>query len=208
MPKLKGLLSLLPPLENIPVEEMRLWLKRRDSPQILENEIGNRLLYPLTTPVTDQDLMLDYAILRESLKMEPQKYFSRNFGRLYIPDQLIPFFSNLQNLIWVFIDVFNPVGIVTVYAKGDGIGSKNLGSIITPTVSENSGQIELSVDNRKYRIKFGSMVTIPSDGRRLLIKFESDSATLQGKNSLAAEIFGGPLGIVVDARIKSVNLKK
>ncbi len=140
--------------------------------------------------------------------MEPQKYFSRNFGRLYIPEELINFFPNLQSLIWVFIDVFNPSGLVTVYIKGNSVGSKNLGTVISPSMQGNNGTIDLSVDGRKYRIKFGSMVTIPTDTRRSTIKFESKMATLQNKDTLSAEIFGGPLGIVIDARIKTVDLKK
>lgn len=208
MPKLKGLTSLLPPMDNMPTEDMRAWLKRRDTPQILENELGNRLLYPFSVPVSSESMMLDLAIIRESLKIEPQKYFSRNFGRLYIPDQLIPFFPNLQNLVWIFIDVLNPIGLVTVYAKSEQMGSKNLGTIITPIILGSSGAVDLSIDGRQFRIKFGSMVTIPTEGRRVVIKFESKNATLQGKNTLSAEVFGGPLGLMIDARIKSVDLKK
>ncbi|MFH0936954.1 MAG: hypothetical protein V1808_01520 [Candidatus Daviesbacteria bacterium] len=201
MSKLSGLQDLVPQLENINLNQVASMLQVKIDPQILENKLGNRLLYPQTVPLTETDLVFDLNLLQEALKSHPQSYYSSSLKKIVIPEELTQLFPNLQHLVWAFVNVFHPVGITTVFIKSQRLGTKSLGTIIKPEVLESGGDIKIEADGKSYLVKIGSLLVLPLVGRKIDIKFESNFAKLSGQNSLTTEVFGGELGLMVDARI-------
>lgn len=200
MPRLRGLLDYFSGLENIPIERISAHLSRRLDPRILENQLANLILYPQVIPVQSEDVELDLAILREALKINRGLYFNPNLKRIIIPQDLSDRFPNLQNLAWVFVDAFLPPAVTTIALKKENIGLKKIGSSIRPEVVKGDGWIFLEVDNKKYQVKPGSLVSIPAPGNQVTVKFESKVATLGGRSKTVATASGGNLGLLIDAR--------
>lgn len=200
MPKTARFYEEFPDLENISVEKIARWINRGVDPRILENELGNRILYPQTVPLTSDEMTIDQAILREALKLYPWRYFNRNFNKIIIPRQFAERVPDLSKLAWIFIDAFRPVGLTCIYLKSDKAGHAYLGTLIRPKVTASSGAASLLISGKKYDVEVGSLVTVPIQNRRVDIHFESNECTLLDKNKLAIEVIGGPVGVIIDIR--------
>lgn len=201
MPKLGGLFDYFPELANIEVSKLACWVPYIN-PQILANKLGNRILYPQALPLSSQDQVFDLCLLREALKLQPQNYCNQNLKRIFIAEELMKMFPNLKDLSLAFVDVFCPFGLTSFVTRYEHLGFKNLGTLIRPEISSASGSISLSVAGKKYQIKIGSLVMIPAAGKKVDIKFESNSARLLGRNLLITEVGGGEVGLIIDTRKK------
>lgn len=200
MSRLKGLLEFFPQLETLSIDNIMLWLGSHGDATLLENRLGNRILYPQTIPISVSDLVFDFALLREALKLEPQKYYSQNLKRIYIPQLFLDRFPDMSKLIWAFVDTFKPPGLTAIVEKIDDVGTKNLGTYIKPEVINKEGWIYLWIGAKKYQVKVGSLMIIPAPSNRVDIKLESASVLFLGKKELSSEVFGGQFGLMIDAR--------
>lgn len=198
MPKFSGLFSCFFEIDDIEIDKIASSIGFKGDPKLLENKLGNQILYPQTIPVSKDDLIFNLGLLQEALRFSGQKLYNQNLKRLYIPEKLLEVFTDRKNLVLVFINVFMPFGLITVSCKS-ALGVKNLGTLIRPTIL-GSGNITLWVKEKKYQIKAGILTIIPSESDRVDIKFESSEATLEDENTLMAEVAGGQLGLVIDAR--------
>lgn len=196
-----------PGLKDIKIEELISWLSKQrnktnifQNQRILENKLGNRILYPQTIPVSLEDLKLDLGLLKQILDSQPQNYYNQHLKRLYIPEEFLAMFPDLQELILLFIDIFNPSGITSILAKGEHLGPKNLGTLIKPKIVSKNGQINIWVKDKKYQVRVGDLTVIPVASQKVDIKFESKDAELLGKKVTTVEIFGGQLGLIIDGR--------
>lgn len=202
MPSSGSIFECLPNLDSLTAEEIDSRGGRPEHLKLLENELGNLILYPEVVPITAQDVEFELSILRGLLRKYPQDYYNANFRKLIIPEALSIRFQDLQQLIRVFIDALNPIGLTAVFLKSHDMGAKNFGLIMRPEIKNNNGKITVWVNGKKYEAKVGSSTMIPADNKKVDIKFESDDALLEGRNSVATEVAGGQLGLVVDARKK------
>src|SRR5687767_12024497 len=73
MPKLSGLFDSFENLDQIEAENLLPWLKAPPNPVQLENYLANKILYPQTLPLSEVDMKIDLAILREALKINGPK---------------------------------------------------------------------------------------------------------------------------------------
>lgn len=201
MPKLNGLFEYFPNLGSIDPEKIIASLNHKIDHGILLNQLYNRLLYPQTVPVSSENLFLDLAILAEVLRSNPQKYYDLHFKRIYIPENLLNLFPDLQQLIWIFIDVFATPGITKIFLRSENLGTRTLGTLIRPKVLSKDGWVFLWVHDKKYEVKLGSLMIIPVPNNRVDIKFESPAATILQKNNVATEVAGGQFGLVIDTRL-------
>ncbi|KKR81338.1 MAG: hypothetical protein UU73_C0003G0098 [Candidatus Daviesbacteria bacterium GW2011_GWA1_41_61] len=206
MPSFKSLLEYFPQLESIYPEKVIQWLKGQGSGQILENEMGNRILYPQTIPLSERELFLEMAILREALKVQPSKYYNRNLNRLFIDVDFLERFPDASSLVQAFVDALQPVGLVSLILRSENVGSKSVGTLLRPRILKPEGKVTLWVGNQKYDIEIGSFITIPSSLNHLTIKFDSPVAKILDHHKLVAEVSGGRLGVVVDTRGKEVEV--
>ena len=80
MPKFSGLFDSFDNLEKINVENVASFLKNPPQLISLENYLANRILYPQTLPLTEENLEIDLAILREALKLTISPHESTLLG--------------------------------------------------------------------------------------------------------------------------------
>lgn len=200
MPKPASLFSSFPDLENISVQKVEVWTKHRYDVKLLENKLGNRLLYPQTVPVSEEDLSFDLALLREALRLHPYKYYNQNLRRIYIPQELLDFVGDVGKVAQAFLDAFRPQGATSVLLSPARFGTKSLGTIIRPEISENRGEISIWVQGRIKKLAVGELVSLPVQTPRVDFRFYSQMAKLMGKNDISLEVAGGELGLLIDAR--------
>lgn len=201
MLKIVGLLEYLSKLEEVSVPDIQQWLPVPEDPTILENKIGNRMLYPQIIPQTIQDLAFDFAIIRKVIELNQPKFYNKNLRRIDIPEVFLLHFPDLKRLVAAFIDAILPIGITTFWIKSATLGRKNLGTLIRPEGLKPDSVITIGLEGKQYQIKTGSIVTIPIPQSKADMTFTSTTATLIGKKIISIEIVTGQLGLIVDARM-------
>lgn len=173
-------------------------LKNQEDTALLENELGNRILYPSALPVSQRDLNLDLAVLKEVLKKDGKRFYEPKQRKIFIPEDFTNRFPNLLALTFVFAQAFKPRGITSLLLETANIGSKNLGSLIKPDQSEAGGEIGFWVNGKKYQIKQHSLTQIPAFGNFVAIKFSSKKTKLLGQADFTTQVGGGAVGIIFD----------
>lgn len=201
MLKVTSLSDYFSKLEEIAVSDIQQWLSKPEDPTILENKIGNRMLYPQVVPQTAKDLAFDFAIIRKVIELNQTKFYNKNLKRIDIPEEFLQYFPDIQKLVAVFIDAVLPIGITSFWMKSYTLGRKNLGTLIRPENIQTGNLITISVAGRQYQIKAGSLVIIPIPQSKADMTFTSTSATLMGKKILSIQIVTGQLGLIIDTRI-------
>lgn len=197
MPKLVGSFSSFKDLDKISVQDLIRWIPHPPNPFYIENYLANRIFYPQTIPQKEEDLEIELAILREALRLNPD-FYNRKYSKFLIPQTLLENLPNLGQVIWAYLDAYKPKGIAYVFLKN--AKAHQLGTVLIPDILNKQGLIELVVERKKYSIKLGNLTVIPCMEERCDISFFAKNAEILGKNELSLEIFGGNLGIVVDAR--------
>lgn len=201
MPAVKGLFDYFLKFEGVEVEDLQKWLKVKEDRTILENRLGNRILYPQTIPQNQKDLLFDFAIIRKIIEQNQTKFYNKNLKRISIPEVFCEHFPNLQNLTGAFIDATMPCGITTFFIESNKFGRKQIGTYIRPEDLQATSLIIIGVKNQQYQIQAGSLVVIPIPESRVDITFTSSTAKLMNKKILSVQVVGGQLGLIVDARI-------
>lgn len=220
MPKLSALFDSFDNLDQIPVENIASWLK--PSPQLiqLENYIANKILYPHALPLTEFEMRIDLAIIREALKINGPTLDNKNTNSLLgenpflnitlrkvlIPQTFLQFVPDLISLTWAFIDGllvdrkkedwFEDLWTIVLTDDTDEI----VGSIILPQFERKGGEMQIEVLGKTYQIQAGSLTMIPCPKDRCEISYKLQKGKILGKIEAALEIYGGRLGLMIDAR--------
>lgn len=213
MPKLGGIFNYLDGLAEMPLEGVARWLKSVPSKILLENFIGNRVLYPQTIPVSEYDMDVDMAIVRESLRLGKMKQIAgqktlidQTARRIYIPEDFVHRIPNLLQLIIFFVDAYilprqkknisEDIWTVTL----QGSSNKTIGTIVIPVFHNNNGVAILSLNNKKYQIKKGIITILPCKTNRCHMDFKIADGKMLGVSEGVIEVYGGDVGVIVDAR--------
>lgn len=202
MPKTISLFSYFPNLSQVSAERVVSWLSgsdfyKKQNPTVLENEIGNRILYPEVIPTTQAELALDFAILREAIKLHPDGYLNENLKKLSIPGEFLSRFPDLLNLTWAFIDALAPEGVVSIYLKS-AVGPKSLGTYMKAKIVTPEAGVSVWLNGQRTNLGSKRRVVIPAPGSKFVFKFESEGVELLGQNQITFEAAGGPLGALID----------
>lgn len=198
MPKLSGVFANLSDIIRIRAEDVKDWSKRREDVRIIDNEIGNRILYPTVVPVSEEDLSLNLAIIREVIELHPEKYFDKLANKILIPENFLSVVPDLSKLALTFIDAFHPYGCTAIFLK-NRLGAKNLGTLLKANVL-GDGIVGVWIHGEKQFIRTGTIKSLKVEESRVDIKFESEVAELFGRKEIAVEVVGGKVGLIVDAR--------
>lgn len=221
MPKLSGLFESFDNLDQINISTLSGWLKSPPDPIKLENYLANRILYPQTLPVTDLDMKIDLAILREALRINGPKSGSKEgfllgqnpflniiLRKIIIPEKFLLYIPNLVNLTWAFVDgllpgrkkddFYSDLWTVVVAADRDEI----MGSVLLPQFESQSDTLLLSLQGSSIRIKPGSLTVVPCPKDRCEIAYKFDRGKILGKKADAIEVYGGKLGLMIDGRVR------
>lgn len=199
MPKVSGVFESFKDLDLVPIEDINKWVDKLSlQPQIIENYLGNLILYPQMAPLKPEDLKLDLAILREAFKRNPG-FYSPNQRKLSIPLGFAERFGDLKEVILAFLDGVKMSEITQVVVSGNG-HEEVVGSVITPKFTKDNAEVELTIEEKFYKVKKGSLTVVPCPKSRCHIIFKATEATLISKKDITVESYGGSLGIVIDAR--------
>src|SRR5688572_29560259 len=100
MPKVTGIFEEFDFLDQIPIDDISKWIPIKLPPFYLENFLANKILYPQSIPVTEVDLAIEIAILREIVKRK--SHFDPKLNQIFIPETFLSRFPNLSQLVWVY----------------------------------------------------------------------------------------------------------
>lgn len=219
----KGLFDNFDNLDQISTEAIASWLKPAPQFSQLENYLANRILYPQALPLTEYDMKIDLAILREALKMNKvisettngpktsallgeSPFLNVTLRKILIPTEFLNFVPDLVSLTWVFIDAlllgrgrqdwFEDLWTIVLTDDTDEI----VGSVIRARFEDSSGIMDLSLPGKDYRIRPGSLMVIPCPKDRCEIAYKLQKGSCLGKQANAMEVYGGKLGLIVDGR--------
>lgn len=199
MPKLSGWINYFPNAGRLDIAAVGRFLPPHSDLKIVENFLANKLLYPTTVSTNEKELMLDLAILRELIFSNKDLFYKPTRNKIFIPGIFLEVSVDLSSLILILIDCLDPAEVTTVYVQ-DPI-EKSLATFIRPKILFKNGKINLKYKDKNFDIKIGSLVTLPAPYTKIDLQFSSNEATLAQKNATELEITGGPLGIVIDARV-------
>lgn len=220
MTKLTGLFDSFDNLDQIPIENIASWLKPVPNLIQLENYLANKILYPQTLPLTETDMKIDLAILRETLRINGPKpgpgknnpllgdnpFLNITLRKVLIPQRFLTFVPDLKTLTWAFVDAlllnrrrqdfFWDLWTVVLTDDTDEI----IGSILLPQFIGENSVMELSLSGKTYKIGPGSLTVIPCPKDRCEIAYKFNQGKILGKEENAVEIYGGKLGLMIDGR--------
>lgn len=220
MPRLPGLFDSFDNVDQISVEAIASWLKPVPQFNQLENYIANKILYPQALPLTEYDMKVDLAILREALRINYPKpgaqktnallgdnpFLNITLRKVLIPERFLGFVPNLTSLAVTFIDAilsgrrredwFQDLWTIVLT---DGV-DEVVGSILLPQFDSSDGVMNLKLQGKNYEIRRGNLMVIPCPKDRCEIAYNLRSGKVLGKKESAIELYGGKLGLIVDGR--------
>ncbi len=220
MIKLTGLFDSFDNLDQIPIENIASWLKVAPSLIQLENNLATKILYPQTLPLTESDMKIDLAILREALRINGPKlnlrknnpllgdnpFLNITLRKILIPQRFLTFVPDLKTLTWAFVDGlllnrrkedwFEDLWTVVLTDDADEI----VGSILLPQFIGEGSVMELTLLDKIIKIRPGSLMVIPCPKDRCEIAYKFNQGKILGKQENAVEIYGGKLGLMIDGR--------
>lgn len=220
MPKMRGLFDSFDNLDQIDINLLIPFIKPSLQPIQLENYLANLILYPHALPLTEYDMKVNLAILKEALNLNGPKLERENnllgsnpfinvtLRKILIPDSFLSFVPDLVSLVGVFIDAFLRVrpktdffwDLWTVVLTNDS--DEIVGSVILPQFADRSGEMEISVLDKSYKITSGKLAIIPCMKDRCEISYKLKQGKVLGKSENALQLYGGKMGILIDGRVE------
>ncbi len=227
MPKLSGLFGSFDNLDLISIEAVASRLKPTPNLIQLENYLANKILYPQTLPLNENEMKIDLSILREALKINSPKsvdkktdsllgynpFLNITLRNILIPKKFLGFIPNLVSLTWAFVD-----GLLLDRQKGDFFQDvwtviltddidEVVGSVLLPQFEDKNDRMDLNILNeqtssssKNYQIRPGSLTIIPCPKDRCQLSYKFNKGTILGKKESAVEVYGGNLGLMIDGR--------
>ncbi len=219
MPKINGLFDSFDNLDAISVESLIPWLKNPPSLVQLEDYLGNRILYSTTLPLTDFDMKVDLAILREALRINGphfgqvegpllgnNPFLNITLRKIMIPQRFLQYVPDLVSLTWAFVDglllryktrdLFEDLWTVVLTDDIDEI----VGSVLMPRFEGSEGTMNFSLMGKDYKIQAGSLIVVSCPTSKCQITYKFSNGKILGKNMSAVEVYGGKLGLIIDGR--------
>lgn len=214
---MSGLFDSFDNLDQIQLEDIARWLKVTPNMVQLENYLANKILYPQSVPLTQADMEVDLAILREALRINGPKssnnallgdntFLNITLRKILIPTRFLPFLPSMTAIVWAFVDAFllnrkkedyfEDLWTVVLTGEIDEI----VGSVLLPQFNDNNAVMELKLENESYKIRPGSLMVIPCKLSRCQIGFKFKGGKVLGKEESDLEIYGGRLGLMIDGR--------
>jgi uncharacterized protein (TIGR01319 family) len=245
--------SLATLLKLVPIEKIHRWLPFELNLESLQNKLLNKSLHPSGLPNNEEDLLIDYAIAREAMRLvvgQAQSSWPSQMagGRRAIQWDLLigagltltkaPHFGYSTLLL---LDGFEPWGVTKLSLDLAGLTSVlgsvaaiepvaaveviahessflNLGTIIAPLGHGVAGKDALNlklIDEEEvvteFSATYGTIQLIPlAPGKKATLEIRPtrtfDIGLGQPGRGAVAEVEGGLLGLIVDARGRPLRL--
>ena len=136
MPKLTGIFEDLEGLDSLPIEDVNNFLAEKEHVYVLQNFLGNRILYPQTIPASKRDMEIDLAILCAYMRLHQEIFYMVGLKRIMIPEKIELRFPPLANLLYYFPEIFDLDEVVELAIKKESSQVVIIGSIISPKVGD------------------------------------------------------------------------
>lgn len=224
MPKLSGLFESFDNLDQVDIDSLIGWLKgvpTNLNPIHLENYLANKILYPAALPLTQVDMKIDLAILREILRMSGPKegsntnsmlgdnpFLNATLRKIIIPEKFLQYIPDLVSLTWAFVDglllnrkkedYFEDIWTVILADDIDQV----VGTILLPQFNGESDVMNLKLLGKNFKIKSSNLAVVPCPKDRCEIAYKFNQGQILGKKENALEVYGGKLGLMIDGRIR------
>lgn len=219
MPTSQGLFSSFDNLDQIDLNSLSSWIKIPTDTNSLENYVANKILYPQALALSEFDMKVDLAILRELLRsygpsldkkdgimLGNNPFLNITLRKIIIPEKFLKFVPDLASLTWAFID-----GLILNKKRGDFFEDlwtvvltndtdEIVGSVILPRFETQTDVLNLNVLGKQYKIVPGSLSILPCPKDRCEIAYKLNKGNFLGKKESALEVYGGKLGLMVDGR--------
>lgn len=190
MPKLSGIFSQFNNLHQLKAEEISFSLKNKLDLHLVENFIGNKVLYPQTIPTTKQDLEIEFLVLQEALKNEPSTIYDPNQRKLILNQEFFSRFMPTEKLIATLIDGLGIKDVVKIYFQV-GTTVSLVGSIVPLQSFLKQGEFNVLINNQKVNLPLGDIKILAYTDHHNRFK-------LNNQNEIV--IPGGNLGLALDLR--------
>ncbi len=241
-------------LKVVPLEKIGRWLPFELPPEELYNRLLNKSLHPVAVPMNYEDLMIEYAVAREALRLVLNQAragwpLQPSSGRLDLPWNLIigagltltgapePGYAAL-----LLLDGFEPWGVTSLALDQQGaavlLGAiaavqpaaavevaarsvfSNLATVVAPYGHGQPGKLALKVKITRVDgaveavdVPYGSLEVIPLPaGQKATLQMNPtrhfDVGIGQPGRGASAEVDGGLLGIIIDARGRPLRLPR
>lgn len=198
MPTSKGLLNYISSVDKLEAQNIAQFLQSKSDLNIIENRLGNLLLYPQIIPTTPEESAFCTAVLKEILRLEPENFYNPNLKKIIIPEIIVQICPNLPKLAFIFIDSLKPKNLTSLLLKSENFGTRNLGTYIKPENISDECFLDVYVGQQKFHVLVGNISIIPAPKSKVDIKLESNCNIIDGKDEFTAEVVGGDIGIIVD----------
>ena len=239
-------------LKITPLANFQRWLPFEIDPQELYNQLLNKCLYPASVPATYTDLMIEYAIAREALRLAVEQAragwpHQPSIGRrdlvwnlLIGAGSVLTRAPQVNQAAMILLDAVEPWGVTTLALDVNGMLNMlgaiavaqpvaavelaahhaflNLGTVVAPAGHGYPGRSAIIVkvdkgegDVQEVDIPYGSikMIDLPPSQKATLEMRPSryfDIGLGQPGRGALAEVEGGLLGIIIDARGRPLAL--
>ncbi len=195
MAKLSGIFDNFTDLDKLPVADILASLKQRLDPHVIENLIGNLILYPQTVPVSKAEMEIDRAILGQALIKAPNLVWDNRNRKIIITEELACRFPPLIKLISTIIDALK-LKEITFIASKEGSLLKTLGTFIPFSVIYETHETKKDtpiafINNQQRKLKGGIVNIIPIKDKQV---------TFRAGESKEVFLMGGDLGLLIDLR--------
>ncbi len=207
MPKLEGLSSCIPEIEDVTLDMIQSLIPDRLSGVSLENQLGNLLIYPQSVAVSEEDQKMEYILMKLAIKLNSLRYYQKNVQKIFIPGNCFTRFPNIGELVMLFVEVLDPKGVVTIVEMENSLGGRNVGTLIRPEKVAKNGSVKIDIANKEYEVKEGEVKRFLSFPTMVDIRFDCTRGVLiQNQNFFEREVYGGQVGIIVDLREADFSL--
>jgi uncharacterized protein (TIGR01319 family) len=246
--------SLASLVKTIPVRQFHRWLPFDMPLEDLHNQLLNKALHPTSIPTTLEDLMIEYAVAREALRVTmaqartgwPQHPITGQsdirWNMVIGAGQTLTHALHRHHAAMIMLDALEPWGVTTLALDHNHLLNKlgaiavvqpvaaveittrnfllNLGTVVAPTGYGSDGQTALGVKIefadgavQELDIPFGEIqvIDLPPDQKATLEIRPArhlDIGIGQPGRSAVAEVEGGVLGIIIDARGRPLRLPR
>lgn len=192
MPRLTGVFEQLPNLDKISAFDLQDWLSTKVETHYLVNFLGNRIIYPQTIPLSQAELEIDLAILREGLKLSPNLIYNPQTAKFIIPAQFLERFPR-ELFFKAVIEALKPKGVNKIFVKGL-LKPRLIGSVIgfndSEEISSDDLTADLEIDGLKSKLNLNTLT---------ILKYEKSEGHIKiGTKEFNIE--GGDLGLIIDLR--------
>ncbi len=238
--------SLASLLKLVPIEQFHRWLPFELSPEELYNHLLNKSLYPASIPAGSQDLMIEYAIAREALRLAVGQTHigarATQWNLIIGSGRPLTGTPHAAHAAMTLIDGIEPWGVTSLALDKSGVVNMlgsiaaiepmaavnvaaqdaflNLGTVVAPAGHGPPGKPALNIkldrpddESVEKEILYGSIEIIDlPPGKKATLEIRParhfDVGLGQPGRGAVAEVEGGTLGIIIDARGRPLRLPK